>query len=83
MQIECIEDAYLAKQLVQSGSENHPVGTPIGVLCEDKEDIDMVARHQLPDDLNEYRQDKQYSYRFATWQSYLKERKTEPTGSCM
>lgn len=83
MQIECVEDAYLATQLVKSGSKPMPVGTPIALLCEDKEDIDKVAKHQLPEGLNEYSQDKQHSYSFATWQSYLKERKSEPTGRCM
>ena len=83
MQIECVEDAYLAKELVKSGSEPMPVGTPIGLLCEDEEDIEQVAKHQLPEGINEYSKDQQHSYRFATWQSYLKERKVKPTGSCM
>lgn len=83
MQIECVEDAYLARQLVATGSKALPVGTPIGLLCEDEADINEVAKHQLPDGLNEYSKDQQPSYRFATWQSYLKERKVEPTGSCM
>ena len=82
MQMECIEDAYLAIHLVKSGSKPLPVGTPIGLLCEDKGDIDEVAKHQLPEGLNEYTPDKQHSYPFATWQSYLKERKAAPTGSC-
>ncbi len=83
MQIECVEDAFLAKQLVPPGSKSLPVGTPIGLLCEDEEDIQEVAQHQLPDDLNEYNEGDQTSYRFATWQSYLKERKVDPTGTCM
>ncbi|DBA66087.1 TPA: Pyruvate dehydrogenase complex component E2 1 [Trebouxia sp. C0005] len=83
MQIECVEDAFLAKQLVPPSSKSLPVGTPIGLLCEDEEDIQEVAQHQLPDDLNEYNKGDQKSYRFATWQSYLKERKVDPTGSCM
>ncbi|KAA6426980.1 MAG: hypothetical protein FRX49_03304 [Trebouxia sp. A1-2] len=73
--IECVEDAFLAKQLVPPSSKSLPVGTPIGLLCEDEEDIQEVAQHQLPDDLNEYNKGDQKSYRFATWQSYLKERK--------
>jgi hypothetical protein len=83
MQIECVEDAFLAKQLVPPSSKSLPVGTPIGLLCEDEEDIQEVAQHQLPKDLNEYNKGDQKSYRFATWQSYLKERKVDPTGSCM
>ena len=83
MQIECVEDAYLAKQLVKSDSESLAVGTPIGLLCEDEDDIAQVAKHELPKGVNEYSKGKQYSYRFATWQSYLKERKVKPTGSCM
>lgn len=83
MQIECVEDAFLAKQLVPPSSKSLPVGTPIGLLCEDEEDIHEVAQHQLPEDLNEYNKGDQKSYRFATWQSYLKERKVDPTGSCM
>ncbi len=83
MQIEVVEDAYLAKQLVAPGSTSLPVGTPIGLMCENEEDIQEVSEHQLPDSLNEYSQGDSQSYRFATWQSYLKERKVEPTGSCM
>ena len=83
MQIECVEDAFLAKQLVSPGSQSLPVGTPIGLLCEREEDVAKVAEHQLPDGLNEYSTHNKQSYQFATWQSYLKERKAEPTGSCM
>lgn len=82
MQIESIEDAFLAKQLVVPSDEALPVGTPIALLCELQEDIEQVAKHQLPANLNEYSKSK-HAYRFATWQSYLKERKVEPTGSCM
>ena len=83
MQIECVEDAFLAKQLIPAGVLSLPVGTPIGLLCEDEQDIAQVAQHKLPHDLNEYSTGDKYSYRFATWQSYLKDRKVEPTGSCM
>lgn len=83
MQIECVEDAFLAKHLVSPGSQSLAVGTPIGILCEDAEDIEEVAKHQLPAGLNEYNSEDKHSYRFATWQSYLKERKVDPTGSCM
>lgn len=83
MQIECVEDAFLAKQLVSPGNQSLPVGTPIGLLCENEEDIAEVAQHQLPDNLNEYSAQNKQLYRFATWQSYLKERKVKPTGSCM
>ena len=82
MQIETVEDGFLAKQLVEPGAKSLPVGTPIGLMCEHEEDIHEVAKLQLPENLNEY-SSKNTSYRFATWQSYLKERKVEPTGSCM
>ena len=79
---EGIEDAYFARQLVAPGAQSLPVGTPIGVLCENEEDMPEVAKLQLPTSLNAYN-GKDTPYRFATWQSYLKERKVEPTGSCM
>ena len=82
MQIECVEDAYFARQLVAPGAQSLPVGTPIGILCENEEDMPEVAKLQLPTSLNAYNS-KDTPYRFATWQSYLKERKVEPTGSCM
>ena len=83
MQIECVDDAYFAKQLQAPSETSMPVCTPIGLLCENEEDIDEVAKHQLPASLNEYSNNTSHPYRFATWQSYLKERKVEPSGGCM
>lgn len=83
MEIELVEDAYLARQLKQVSTQMLPVGTPIGLLCEDESDIKEVAQHKLPDDFNEYNEGTMGMYRIATWQSYLKERKVEPPGGCM
>lgn len=83
MEIELVEDAYLAKQLLPVSSKMLPVGTPIGFICEDEEDIEEVAQHRLPTDFNEYKEESKGMYRIASWQSYLKERKVEPSGGCM
>lgn len=83
MQIEVVEDAYLAKQLLPVSSKMLGCGTPIGLLCEDEADIEHVAKHKLPDGFNEYSQESAGLYRIASWQSYLKERAVKPSGGCM
>lgn len=83
MEIELVEDAYLAKQLLPVSSKMLPVGSPIALLCEEESDIKEVAQHKLPADFNEYNQESTGLYRIATWQSYLKERKVEPSSGCM
>ena len=83
MEIELVDDAYLAKQLVPVSSKMLPVGTPIGLICEEELDVKDVAQHQLPNGFNEYNEETKGAYRIASWQSYLKERKVEPSGGCM
>lgn len=83
MEIELVEDAYLARQLLPVSSKMLPVGTPIGLLCENESDTKEVAQHKLPADFNEYSNEYVGQYRIASWQSYLKERKVEPSSGCM
>lgn len=83
MEIELVEDAYLARQLLPVSSKMLPVGTPIGLLCENDSDTKEVAQYKLPADFNEYSDEYAGQYRIASWQSYLKERKVEPSSGCM
>ncbi|CAG8598498.1 5884_t:CDS:2 [Paraglomus occultum] len=43
MDFECQEEGYLAKILVEAGANDVPVGKPIAILVEEKEDIDKFA----------------------------------------
>ncbi|KAJ3150489.1 pyruvate dehydrogenase complex dihydrolipoamide acetyltransferase component (E2) [Geranomyces michiganensis] len=43
MDFECQDEGFLAKIFVESGEKDVPVGKPIGVLVENKDDIDKFA----------------------------------------
>ncbi|KAJ3166435.1 pyruvate dehydrogenase complex dihydrolipoamide acetyltransferase component (E2) [Geranomyces variabilis] len=43
MDFECQDEGFLAKIFVESGEKDVPVGRPIGVLVESKDDIDKFA----------------------------------------
>lgn len=40
------EDGFIAKILIPAGAKDIPVGTPLAVLVEDKDDIVKVADYQ-------------------------------------
>lgn len=81
MQIECIEEGFLAKILVPEGSDQVPVGTPIALMCEDEAEIKSVAEHKIGKDINQYAEGgNKPGYKFMTWQSYLRERKPDSKG---
>ena len=81
MQIECIEEGFLAKILVPEGSDQVPVGTPIALMCEDEAEIKSVAEHKISKDVNQYAEGgNKPGYKFMTWQSYLRERKPDSKG---
>ncbi|ORZ41601.1 2-oxoacid dehydrogenases acyltransferase-domain-containing protein [Catenaria anguillulae PL171] len=39
MEFECQEEGYLAKILLEQGSKDVPVGTPMAVMCEEEADV--------------------------------------------
>ncbi|TPX62188.1 dihydrolipoyllysine-residue acetyltransferase [Powellomyces hirtus] len=46
MDFECQDEGFLAKIFIEGGEKDVPVGKPIGILVENKEDIDKFADFQ-------------------------------------
>ncbi|KAJ3019404.1 hypothetical protein HKX48_002103 [Thoreauomyces humboldtii] len=47
MDFECQEEGFLGKIFVESGTKEVAVGKPIGILVENKDDVDKFADYQL------------------------------------
>ncbi|KAJ3036268.1 pyruvate dehydrogenase complex dihydrolipoamide acetyltransferase component (E2) [Rhizophlyctis rosea] len=43
MDFECQDEGFLAKIFIQEGTENVPVGKPVGILVEEKGDVEKFA----------------------------------------
>eukprot|EP00877_Chromochloris_zofingiensis_P009842 jgi/Chrzof1/5110/Cz15g11230.t1 len=79
--IESQEDGYLGKILVPEG-QAVAAGTPVAVVCEDKEQLSNAASWSSPTS-NVYDETKP-QVRVLEWQSFLKESKeTKTDRSCM
>eukprot|EP01025_Chloroclados_australasicus_P035098 TRINITY_DN35832_c0_g1_i1.p1 TRINITY_DN35832_c0_g1~~TRINITY_DN35832_c0_g1_i1.p1 ORF type:complete len:149 (+),score=20.48 TRINITY_DN35832_c0_g1_i1:66-449(+) len=76
MQVECHDDAVLARLLEPSGSGKRlQVGHPLAVLCESESDIQTVR------DLIDQGEDvDKLSTRDAVWQAYVKAEEGQLTG---
>ncbi|KAJ3051215.1 hypothetical protein HK097_007818 [Rhizophlyctis rosea] len=46
MDFECQDEGFLAKILIGEGTENVPVGKPVGVLVEEKGDVEAFANYK-------------------------------------
>lgn len=89
MLIETQEEAFVAKLLVPEGQEV-AVGTPIAVLCDNEEQLQLAATQAaaVKKIYNVYSVGEGSpvrSLRVLEWQSYLKESSKEPgkDGGCM
>lgn len=89
MLIETQEEAFVAKLLVPEGQEV-AVGTPIAVLCDNEEQLQLAATQaaavkKIHNVYNVSEGSPVRSLRVLEWQSYLKESNKEPgkDGGCM
>jgi pyruvate dehydrogenase E1 component beta subunit len=53
MEMESMEDGFVAKILVAEGTEDIPVGRPVAVLCEEEGDIAAFASFEAKDAVSE------------------------------